>query len=336
MLRLHSCAADRNEACVSETVDDFASASLAPDVVWLDLLKPEPPEIAFVERTTRLHVPSFEDLREIESSSRLYVENGALYLSTPAVFRADSGEPITTPVGFVLTPDRLITIRFEPLPVFGAFHERATKPGALHPSSAGTFTGLLEAIVDRIADVLERVGGELDAVSHRIFREGTANAGKQRRPAREDADLRALLRRVGRCGDLASRIRDSLLGIGRIVPYVASLGEDWLPAEVKPHLQTLRQDIASLNDYDAFLTNKVQLLLDATLGLINIEQNNIIKVLTVVSVVGVPPTFIASMYGMNFKGMPELDWAWGYPYALLLMAASAILPFLWFKLRGWL
>ena len=108
-----------------------------------------------------------------------------------------------------------------------------------------------------------------------------------------------------------------------------------MPTELKPRLETLRQDVASLNDYDAHLLNKVQLLLDATLGLINIDQNNIIKVLTIVSVVGVPPTLVASMYGMNFEHMPELHWAWGYPYGLALIALSAILPLLWFKWRGW-
>jgi magnesium transporter len=144
------------------------------------------------------------------------------------------------------------------------------------------------------------------------------------------------LRKIGRAGDLTSKIRNSLLGLGRMVPYVAGLGATWLAAEVKPHLETLRQDIVSLNDYDAHLSNNVQLLLDATLGLINIEQNNIIKVLTIVSVVGVPPTLVASMYGMNFRHMPELDWAWGYQYGLVLIALSAILPLLWFKLRGWL
>jgi magnesium transporter len=151
----------------------------------------------------------------------------------------------------------------------------------------------------------------------------------------EEADLKLILRRVGHNGDLASKIRDSLLGIARIVPFVLTLAADWLPAEVKPRLETLRQDVASLNDYDAHLVNKVQLLLDATLGLINIDQNNIIKVLTIVSVVGVPPTLVASMYGMNFKYMPELNWAWGYPYGLALITLSAILPLLWFKWRGW-
>src|ERR1700722_3426169 len=155
------------------------------------------------------------------------------------------------------------------------------------------------------------------------------------RPARAEADLRGAMHRVGRSGDLASQIRDALLGIARIVPFAAIQGAAWMDAEVKAELETVRQDVASLSDYDAHLVNKVQLLLDATLGLINIEQNTIIKVLTIVSVVGVPPTLIASMYGMNFKHMPELDWAWGYPYGLLLIALSAVLPLLWFRLRGW-
>ena len=184
---------------------------------------------------------------------------------------------------------------------------------------------------------LEHIAAELDSLSHRLVAQAGANArARKRRPAREDADLRVALRRVGRGGDFASKIRDSLLGIGRIVPYVATLAAAWLPAEIKPRLKTLRQDVASLSDYDAHLVENVQLLLDATLGLINVEQNDIIKVLTVVSVVGVPPTLVASMYGMNFRHMPELDWAWGYPYGLALIALSAIAPLAWFKWRGWL
>ena len=156
-----------------------------------------------------------------------------------------------------------------------------------------------------------------------------------RPPAREAADLRLILRRIGASGDLASKIRDGLLGLARMVPYVESLGAAWLPEAVKPRLETVRHDLISLSDYDVHLVNKVQLLLDATLGLINIEQNNIIKVLTIVSVVGVPPTLVASMYGMNFHNMPELSWAWGYPYGLALIALSAIAPLLWFRVRGW-
>ena len=331
MLALHSCAADKGIA-----VPDLSASALPAAVVWIDLLDASEAEVGFVERATGLHVPTLTELSEIETSSRLRSENDVLYLSTPLVSRIASGEPVTTSVGFVLRHDLLITVRFAELRAFQIFAESAAKPGAVHPSSAGAFVGLLDAMIDRMADVLEGIGAELDAVSTRIFRQNPALTKVRRRPAREDADLRETLRKIGRAGDLAARIRDSLLGLGRMTPYVVSLCAKWLPAEVKPHLETARLDILSLNDYDAHLANNVQLLLDATLGLVNIEQNNIIKVLTIVSVVGVPPTLVASMYGMNFKTMPEYDWAWGYPYGLAMIALSAILPLLWFKLRGWL
>ena len=193
----------------------------------------------------------------------------------------------------------------------------------------------MDAIADHLADILENIAAELDTLSHRPFRSPLTEPAGQRPPARESADLRIILRRVGHSGDLASKIRDCLHGIGRIVPYVLSLAANWLPLEVKARLDTVHQDVLSLSDYDGHIANKVLLLLDATLGLINVEQNNIIKVLTIVSVVGIPPILIASMYGMNFKGMPEYDWSWGYPYGLAMIALSAILPLLWFKWRGW-
>jgi magnesium transporter len=311
------------------------ASALPPDVVWIDLINPEASETAFVERTTGLAVPSLDELSEIESSSRLRARDGSLYLSAPLIFRPEPDQPLSTPVGFVLARDRLITVRFAELPSFAIFADRTIPPDSQTATSAGIFTELLEAVVDRLADALERSASELDGLSHRLFRAGPAAPPLSRRRSVGEADLRAILRRIGHNGDLASKIRDSLLGIARIVPFVLTLAADWLPPEVKPRLETLRQDVASLNDYDAHLVNKVQLLLDATLGLINIDQNNIIKVLTIVSVVGVPPTLVASMYGMNFKYMPELNWAWGYPYGLALIALSAILPLVWFKWRGW-
>jgi magnesium transporter len=280
-------------------------------------------------------MPTFADLSEIEASSRLRSENGALFLSTPLLYRgAEGDQPLVTPVGFVLSREQLVTIRYAPLPAFATFIDTGTHPENSYASAAAVFAGLVEAIVDRLADVLETIAADLNVLSHRLFR-ADALGGKSQRPAREQASLRDALQRVGRNGDHASQIRDSLLGIGRIVPFVAIHGADWMQPEVKVRLETLRHDVLSLSDYDAHLVNKVQLLLDATLGLINIEQNNIIKVLTIVSVVGVPPTLVASLYGMNFKGMPELDWAWGYPYGLTLIFLSAVLPLLWFRLRGW-
>ncbi|MGE5269014.1 MAG: magnesium transporter CorA family protein [Thiohalocapsa sp.] len=323
MLALHTSTGD-----TAELGGELHRAALPGDAAWLDLHDPSDSETAFVERTTHLRLPTRGELSEIESSSRLRSEDGALYLSAPLIFRATAADPRSTPVGFVLTPQRLITLRFEPLTAFEAFAKTA------RGDAAEMFIGLVEAIVDRLADVLEALAAELDVLSHRLFRSGPIG-GPRHRPAREAADLRAILRRVGAGGDLVSKIRDSLLGLARIVPYVAGQGAGWLADGEKLRLETLRHDIASLSDYDTHLVNKVQLLLDATLGLINVEQNDIIKVLTIVSVVGVPPTLVASMYGMNFKHMPELDWAWGYPYGLALIALSAVAPLLWFRWRGW-
>jgi len=150
-----------------------------------------------------------------------------------------------------------------------------------------------------------------------------------------EANLRNSLRQLGHSGDLVSKIRDSTLGVARILPYVITNGAGWIPAEVRLRLDVVSHDVSSLSDYDAHLANKVQFLLDTTLGLINIEQNNIIKVLTIVSVVGVPPTLVAGIYGMNFHVMPELDWTWGYPYGLGMIVLSTIIPLIWFRWRGW-
>jgi len=316
-----------------EQPTDLAKASLPTTVAWVDLLRPEPDEVALVKRTSGLDVPSIGDLSEIESSSRLRNQNGAIYLSAPLIYRADSDQPLATPVGFLLTRERLITVRFEELSSFTTFAHRDLAAESDPLTSVAVFAGLMDAIADRLADILENIAAELDALSHRLF---STEPAVRRLPARENDDLRIILRRVGHSGDLASKIRDSLLGSGRIVPYVSTVAADWLPPEIKPRLDTVRHDVLSLSDYDTHIVNEVQLLLDATLGLINVEQNNIIKVLTIVSVVAILPTLIASMYGMNFKGMPEYDWSWGYPYGLAMIALSAILPVAWFKWRGWI
>jgi magnesium transporter len=200
-------------------------------------------------------------------------------------------------------------------------------------SAVHLFVGLLEAIVDRLADVLEQTHTELDTISHRIFRGRAMQLGGSKH---EDRTLRETLSAIGRSGDLISFIRDSQVGVGRIVPFVQASVKDWLPAELAPRLTALSQDIASLNDFDTHLNDKLQFLLDATLGFINIAQNNVMKVLTVASVVGIPPVLIAGIYGMNFKDMPELSWPWGYAYGLIVIAVSAVVPLAWFKLRDWI
>jgi magnesium transporter len=301
------------------------------EAVWLDLFNPTDEERSIVERATGLRVPAQADLAEIESSSRLSTEGEAIYLSTPMTYRTPDGVSHTAPLGFVLTRKHLLTVRFAPLPVFDSFAEHFA--AGTRATSVGAFLGLIEAIVDRLADVLEHVGADLDGISRRVFR---ADRDKERNSQRVDAQLRATLRAVGRSGERLSNIRDSLVGTQRIVIYTHDTGESWIPRETLLRFRTIRQDVASLMDYDVQLGNKVQFLLDATLGFINIEQNNGIKILTVVSVVGVPPTLIASIYGMNFKWIPELQWEYGYFYGLALILASAVLPLLWFKRRGWI
>ena len=300
------------------------------DAVWIDLLSPSAEETARVADATGLTVPTEADVSEIESSSRLASRNGVLYLSLPLINMADG--PRSAAAGFVLSPDRLLTVRFAPSRAFDSFAEHLPRGETDSRHGTHILVGLLEAIVDRQADALEQVRADLDTISHRIFRMGGEEASGRKE---EDALLRQTLGTLGQIGDLISHVRETQVGAARIVPYVETTAAEWLPKELAPRLKTLRDDIASVSDFDTHLNDKLQFLLDATLGFINIGQNSVMKVLTVVSIVGIPPTLIAGIYGMNFKNIPEYDWAWGYPYGLAVIVLSAILPLLVFRWRGW-
>ncbi len=308
----------------------------AQGAIWLDLLDATEAERALAERISGLRVPSRDEISAIEASSRLQRDGDILTLSTTLVARPDGLVPRATPLALVLSPRLLLTVRYSQHPAFDAFSARlaAGLPDDEDdaPGSAAVFLGLMEALVDRAADVLEHVGGELAGLSHRIFHAEI----RPGRGGRSDAALRDVLRRIGRAGDLVSQLRDALLGLGRVTAFADEADAAWMPRRLHARCASLRADIASLNDYDAQLTGKVQFLLDATLGFLNIEQNNGIKVLTVVSLVGIPPTLIASIYGMNFKDMPELNWTYGYPYALGLIALGIVAPLALFRWRGWL
>ena len=304
---------------------------LSSDASWIDLLSPTDDERAAVERLTGLRVPSRDNLAEIETSSRLYREGGTSYLSMPYSYLAADGRSAVIPVGFVLSAARLLTVRFAVLPAFETYAEAFAHGGRL--GSAEAFVGLLETIISRLADVLERVAGELNGLSKTTFQAEDPNVRRSVR--RADRALRRTLGAVGRCGDTLGNLRDSVLGIGRIAAYVQQTADCW-PAELKGRLATLRQDIASLNDYDQQLSSKVSFLLDAVLGFINIEQNNGIKVLTIASVAGIPPTFVVGLYGMNFKFMPEYDWVYGYQYAWGVILLSIVVPLVWFRVKGWI
>ena len=305
----------------------FPSEASLAEAVWIDLMSPTDEERAEVEQATGIMPPTREEVSAIEASSRLQRAGKALRLSSPLLALGETSH--LSPAGFVLTPERLVTVRFDH---FGAFEMAAVH--ALEDeriTSLGTFTCLFESIIDKVADALEGCGGELDQVSRAVFHQ------KYRRRNADKTELfqRQTLARVGRVGERASQIRDVLLGVGRIVPFVLEVGHDHAPEPIAARLKAVRQDIASLNDYEAHLANKVQFLLDAVLGFITISQNDIFKVLTVASIVGIPPTLMAGIYGMNFKNMPELNWAWGYPFGWAMIVISALIPLVWFKWKGW-
>ena len=327
MLTAYSCDSRQLHA-IAAPVDRAALQA----AVWIDLVSPTPEESAAVAAATGFAVPTEASASEIEASSRLATRGGNLYLSMPLILRSDDG-PRGVPAGFVLSPQQLLTVRFAPNPVFEAFAEKSGRNTDIHPGSAHVLVGLLEAVVDRQADALEQIARELDTISHRIFAMGVRQAGGRKR---EDATLRVTIGQIGRLGDLISHIRDTLVGAGRIGPYIKSTASEWLPKDLSPRLETLHQDIASLSDFDTHLNDKLQFLLDATLGFISIAQNNVMKVMTIASVVGIPPVLIAGVYGMNFKSMPELDWQYGYVYGLSLIVLTTLIPLAVFRWRKWI
>jgi magnesium transporter len=298
--------------------------------IWLDLLNPTPDEIAQVAADTAIQVPSRESLQEIETSSRLRADGQVLYVSMPLALQDEAAGFAPVPLGFILSPQVLVTIRYSEVHAFAQVESQLKS--TRYASSAAVFAALIDCMVDFGADRLEKLSGDLAAVSARAFapQRHSGRGGK-----RASGALRESLNAVGTAGDQLSRIRESLLGLQRIIGFVLKMSPDWLLPEQKTRLGTAQQDLTSLVDFEAHLSGKTQFLLDAILGFINTEQNDIFKVLTIVSVVGIPPTLIASMYGMNFHNMPELSWRWGYPYGLALIALSTVVPILWFKRRGW-
>jgi magnesium transporter len=307
------------------------NASGPGTALWIDLFNPADDEIASVAHALGIGIPARPELEEIESSSRLQVEDGLIQLSTPVSAHGEDEGP--TPVGFILSPKFLVTIRYTQMQAFDATAHHCNKDDGPLTGSGEVFTSLIEGMVDYGADMLEQIGNSLNALSRGVFR----NYGKPKRRniKRKTQALHDALVEIGNSGDRLSQIRESLLGLQRVTPFAAEKGKDWMKPEIQTRLKTVSQDIQSLADFETHLSNKMQFLLDAVLGFINNEQNDIFKVLTIVSVVGIPPTFIASMYGMNFHDMPEYNWAWGYEWGLFLIVLSTVLPMIWFKWRGW-
>ncbi len=310
-------------------VDGFAANQ--ERVVWADLFSPTKEEETAVAEWIGVTIPSLEAMEEIEISSRLYTENGAYIMTATLPAHADGDRPKMSPVTFVLAGTRLATVRYHEPRAFQTFPLRAEKADTGCSNGETVLIGLLEAIVDRLADVLERASGEVVTISHDIFHPSEKKASKR------DRDFQLVLRRIGRKEDLVSKIQDSLLTLQRLSGFLANATiQHKISKDLRSRIKTLSRDILSLSDHASFQTQKINFLLDATLGMINIEQNAIIKIVSVAAVVFLPPTLVASVYGMNFALMPELQWFFGYPFALMMMVISAVLPFWFFRRKGWL
>lgn len=299
-------------------------------VVWFDADNPGETEIDALEQALGIEVPTRADMEEIEDSSRLYTENGAAFMTANLPSRVDTEDPVLAPVTFILTGDRLVTLRYHEPRAFRVFETRAARTDLGCSDGMNVLIALLEMVVDRLADILEKIGRDVEQISRTIFRPPSSTPGG-------DTDYQAVLRDLGRRGDLIANVTDSLVTLERLIAFLAaSAAPRGAGKDGRLRIKTLGRDTRFLTDHTTALSNKLTFLLDATLGMISIQQNSIIKIFSVAAVVFLPPTLIASIYGMNFAGMPELHWAFGYPFALGLMVASAVASYLFFKSRGWL
>lgn len=313
---------------------DFrADGSLPDNVVWVDLLEPTKQEEQIIEQALGIEAPTREEMQEIEISSRLYREGESLYLTASILYHADTDQPENAAVTFIRSPRALVTLRYADPASFRVFPLRAARAPDLAAAPDLVLMGLLETITDRMADVLEHTGLEFDSLSKEVFRKRSIGTkGKQK-----NTDLEEVLIKLGRIEDLNSRCQDTLVSLYRLTSfYSALIAEMKGHKELKQRVKSISRDLQSLQDYAKSVAQKGGFLLDASLGLINIEQTAIIKIFSVAAMVFLPPTLIASIYGMNFEIMPELKWDYGYYAALILMVLSAVLPYWYFKRRGWM
>jgi magnesium transporter len=302
-------------------------------LVWVDLYNPTHEEIAKACGDYQLDIPPREQLDEIEFSSRLQYEDDAFTISVPVTpHRMDGdGDGETSPLGFVLTKDLLVTVRFTHLHTMDAIIKRVERRKRSAPD---IFMVIMEAIIDYGADRLEELRAKALEISRRIFHKEMQKA-QTYNVSSANRMLRDTLVEIGDMGERMSFIRDTLLVLQRAMPFVIEHGDGWMEPQVKARLKMAAADVQSLNDYEVHLTDKLQFLLDAALGFISTEQNDLFKIMTIWSVAGIPPVLLAGIWGMNFHFMPELAWHIGYPLALGSILLSTLIPLVWFKFRGW-
>jgi magnesium transporter len=298
--------------------------------VWIDLLHPSPEEAAAVEAALDIQLPTRKEVQEIEVSSRLYVEQQAAFMTVTVMVGANTPHPETAPVTFAYRPQQLVTLRFsEPTP-FATFPLKFSRTPQAFATAQKVFMGIVDEVIDRIADILESVGTDLNDISRVVFVDGNPEAAKK-----SAVNYTAVLTRIGHTGERAANARESLVTVSRLLAFFAETRQGAVAEPLDDHWRTVGKDVSSLADHATFLSNKVNFFLDAVLGRINIEQNSIIKLFSVLAVIFLPPTLIASIYGMNFEHMPELRSHLGYPLSVVLMICSAVTPYLLFKRRGW-
>lgn len=316
--------------CSATPIDAGSVKALPKGAIWVDLLNPTKAEEALAEKLVGTNIPTREELAEIEPSSRLYERQGAAFMTMSVLYGINDGHPDSDPVGFILTGQHVVSIRYvDPRPfVIYAEHVYAEPELATDPNSA--FIGLLDAIVDRLADEFEVAGKDIEAISHQIFRRHT------HRGRSPELKLEALLMRIGKSQQLLAQLRETSVSATRLLTFLQTAKAMEADTTNRRHIKSLIADAQALNDHSNFLGDNLNFLLNASLGLISLEQNDVMKIFSVFAVVFMPPTLIAGIYGMNFEHMPELNWLYGYPIALGLILASAVLPYMFARRRGWL
>ena len=317
--------------CDGSLIEATHATQIAPGATWIDLEEPTHEEEALVERALGLNVPTREEMKEIEPSSRLFERGAAIYMTLSTLYGIDEGHPAVEPIAFVLADNRLVTVRYASPKPFRVFADHVRREPELARDALTVLVRLLDTIIDRLADELENSGSEIERISSHIF---NRDPGRSRRiPA---ARLEALLTRIGRAQSLLARIRETAVSSSRVIGFLAASSRLRADDHQRGHVVSLAGDVGSLIDHSGFLASNLTFLLDASLGLISVEQNAAIKVFSVAALIFLPPTLVAGVYGMNFEHMPELAWLAGYPWALGVMLVSAILPYWIFKKNGWL
>jgi len=298
--------------------------------IWIDLLNPTREEERHVEALLGIEMPTREEMSEIEVSSRLYQENGAHYMTATVMYQIDAPEPQVSAITFILTDTHLITLRYAEPRAFPLFLSRAGKGDTVCDGAMAVMLGLIEAIIDREADLIERLQAETEKLAQTVFSMRSGASSRTRR-------FEAVLKRIGKVGEISAMARESLLSLERVLTYLAQAANVRKESDtVRRRIKTETRDVMSLSDHLGYLNTRISFMLEATLGMVSIEQNQIIKLFSVVAVMLMPPTLVASVYGMNFRHMPELEWTYGYPIAIGLMVVSAVLPYLYFRRKGWL